>query len=106
MSVNWIHMDISAKKHVLGSICNGFADRGIPEGSYHIEDSSDDPVVLCDSHEVGKVLDVITDVSSAHPKDVVRIRYCASLPGSYHEILGECVAGNIEVTRDTVEHLM
>ena len=105
MSINWIHITITAPAAELRALDALLAMKLRPE-AYQLCEEGSEPHLVTESLDVEAVMDCIAQASAAYPAALFGIRYCASLPGAYHEIIGTCSAGNITVNRDTVDRIL
>lgn len=105
MSINWIHFNLKAKQNICKEIDASLRPVLSKKGLYEI--TTDNDTQLCvDTSDVDAVLNAAIKASENHPEDPIEIRYCASTPGAYHEIIGTCKNGQIEIISDKTDLIL
>ena len=104
--INWIHLEILPEfsgSSTTEDICRALLFEGISKDAIEMKE---DQELLVDSKKVDKIIETIVSVSEVYPDENIRVRYLASVPGSYHEVIGICRNGKISIKKDEKEKIL
>lgn len=102
--INWIHVDVSADKSVLIDLKERLDGKIYVDEPLEITTDGTSSHLFISSMAVGEIMDEIQSISK-EAEETIHIRYCASIPGSYHEITGTCKDGQMVIESDTTERV-
>ena len=103
--INWIHFNIEAPTKVLKQFMFQMSPDMKEDHLPEVNNEDERTVICVESNDVNRVIDNVQAVSE-RTESPIHVRYCASLPGSYHEIYGIFRNGELEIISDATDCIL